>query len=683
MQLEKLNGIRAFVKRHFEKLIFLNCIAAALTMYFHDILYSLDGGGRYVSAMDLWEVGLHGYNDHFFMGGLQNLFYPPLHDFILSPVIKLFSLAFGSDLNHRLLYSIFVFCIFTFFISTIYKLSRQLQSVGAKVFLLVFISWMLSLNIYSYEENLGFFLNFYKVPHIIYYQGLSFQDIFITGLMNQFLSAGFLILSIISLSKRNNTKTAVFIALTILSHFIFGLVAVLYCIVKKVFEKDLKNLVYIGAICFGLTSMFLIPMVVYREFLVHQISMPKKTAFWLTMTAFLFLFFRKPKTSFCLSFTALLLAAVIGYAKTFQKFGLPVIPFHYYRLLYPTILLLILAVAFALNESSSKIRKSLLITVFMIAWFGNFGGHLYSQDIFTTYQPKLESITPSQPTEFGQGRSYMFGFGRPVDFAMEIAAHTNGYRSFFTKGLYWESAPANRNISAAIFKMMGPPTVLEKESDFAFEHKSCQFYTCFFNSFLNMTAATEVWMPSKESLIQYFQLNYAERRKFISCYDDILKSLQRVDGDLKFELISEGRYLNPNTSIVKFHDTNSPEMSVSEMERMCDANPPSDGRIDGKSSPKIIRNSAGDYSIALPSTPGTFHVSLQYFPGLVYDTATDKGVIPKVQPAGILITGSGQTHLHYSRPVVMWISYLITALTILWIAIAFLGRSQGSSRSDN
>ncbi|WP_413292292.1 hypothetical protein ACLSU7_12895 [Bdellovibrio sp. HCB185ZH] len=633
--------------------------------------------------MDLWEVGLHGYNDHYFLGGIQNLFYPPLHDLILSPLIKLFSTAFGQELNHRLLYSIFVFCIFTFFISTIYNLSRHLQAIGAKIFLLIFISWMLSLNIYSYEENFGLFLNFYKVPHTIYYQGLSFQDIFITGLMNQFLSAGFLILSVVSISKKKNTKTAIFIALTILSHFIFGLVAVLYCIVMKILEKDLKNLFYIGVICFGLTAMFLIPMSVYREFLVHQISLPKKTAFWLSMVAFLFLFFEKPKTSFCLSFTALLLAAIVGYAKTFQKFGLPVIPFHYYRLLYPTLLLVIIAVAFALNENTSKTRKSLLVAVFLISWFGNFGGHLYSQNIFTTYQPKLESITPSVAPDFGKGRSYMFGFARPVDFAMEIAAHVNGYRSFFTKGLYWESAPANRNISAAIFKMMGPPTVLEKEQPFEFEHKSCEFFTCFFNSFLNMTSATEVWMPSKESLIQFFQMNYVERRKFISCYDNILRSLQRTDGELKFELISEARYINHNTSIVKPYDANSHPTTVSEMERMCDANSMSDGRVDGKSSPQITRKSAGNYSIDLPNTSGTFHVSLQYFPGLVYDTEGKKGVTPEVLPEGILITGSGPTDLYYSRPAVMWISYLITALTILWVITAFLVQSKGSSRSDS
>jgi hypothetical protein len=683
MQLAKLNGTKVFIRKHFEKLIFLNCLVAALVLYLHDILYSLDGGGRYVSAKDLLEVGLHGYNDHYFFGGIQNLFYPPLHDFLLSILIKLGEWGFGSHLNHRLLYSAFVFIIFNLFIYSLYKVSRQFSSAKAKIFLLAFSSWMLYLNVYSHEKNWGSFLNFYQNPQIGYFQGLSFQDIYITGITNQFLSAAFLILSILSLTKKNNLKSSSLISLTILSHFVFGLVAVLFCTVQKLFNREFKNLLAIGSICFGLTAFFVIPLLIYRDYLIPQVAVPFRTGFWLSTVAVAFLFFKNRRFSFLLAFTSLILVGLVGYAKVFQKFEIPIVNFHYYRFLFPSLVMLILAVAFALDEQIGKVRGYLLLGIFAFIWFGNFGGHFYPENILTAYEPKMEKIEPSQQNDFSEGRSYFFGIGRPVDFAVEVNTHLQNQRSFFTKGLYWESAPANRLISNSIFKMMGPPTVLEGTGAKSFENKTCDFYKCFFNSFLNMTGATEVWMPSKIALAQYFLLGLPDRIRFFNCYDKILESLKPAEGILKFSVIEQNRYINRNTALVKSVNANTLNITVDNMVARCELNSSDDGKINSDISPKISRSSSGNYEIELPPDPGSFHVSLQYFPGLMYDTDKAKDLIPKNDSSGIVITGANKVTLYYQRTWVMWISYFISLLTVIGMFTVLVVRSKDSSRSES
>lgn len=671
MQLAKLNGIKAFILKHFEKLIFLNCLVAGLVLYYHDILYSLDGGGHYVSAKDLLEVGFHGYNDHYFLGGIQNLFYPPLHDLLLSVFCKANDAFFSNAISDRFLYSLFVWLTFCFYIYSLYLVSKYFRSVCSKLYIVLFSSWTLYLNIYSYEKYWTANLNFYNTPHVTFFQGLTFHDIYITGLTTQFLSAGFLILSILSLTKRNLRKTSILISLAILSHFIFGLVAVVFCTVKKLFESQFKDLFIIGITCLGLTAFFLIPMGMNHNYMVSQISMPLRSGFWLSVVALLFLFFKRGTLSFYLSFTAFALVGSIGLAKLMQKYELPIFAFHYYRLLFPSLLILILAVAFALNESNSKLRKGLLVLLFTIAWFGNFGGRFYTERLFEKYEPRIASVTPKTSQDLESGRTYFFGLSRPIDFAIEINTRLQGQRSFFTKGLYWESAPSNIFISEMLYQLMGPPTVLGFKHENIFSDKSCEVVSCFFKTFLNATGATEVWMPPQLTLLNYFDIGFKERHKFLSCYDFVLTTLDKSSGFLDMGAASENRYTNSSSSIVKKYSGNSPT-SIADIVSRCQRNPDDDGRVDGRASPIIKRQAAGDYSVVLPQNLAKYSVSLQYFPGLTYESNGKNGLVPTAETMGITIEGSGPTKIIYKRPWFMWISYLLSIGTILVLIIQWV-----------
>ncbi|WP_413576221.1 hypothetical protein ACLVWU_17705 [Bdellovibrio sp. HCB290] len=671
MEYAKLTGIKNFLKHHWEKIIFLNCISGALALYYRNILYTLDGGGRYASGKDLLEVGLHGFNDHYFLGGIQNLFYPPLHDFLLAIVIKFNSWLPTGGLDDRGLYSLFVFALFSFYIYSLYRVSRSLDKLVAKVFFIVFASWTLYLNVYSFEKNFGHSLNFYDNPVTMFFQGLTLQDIYVTGITNQFLSAGFLVLAILSFQKRDKSLTALWISLTILSHYIFGFVAVLVYLIKKIFEKDIRSLIHVGVISFGLTAFFLIPMLVNGKYLVTLESIPTRTGFWLTLVGFSFLFFKNKTFSYYLAFAAFVFVSFIGIAKISLKYHLPIVPFHYYRFLFISLILFVFAVAFALNEPISWKRKVSIFFLFIIAWVGNFGGHFTPSYFLWWYSPKVVSMEPAQLNDFSAGRTYFFGVSRGVDFVSEIKTHLLNERSFFMKGLYWESAPANKLISSSLFYLTGPPSVLDGDFKNPFKDKSCEAVNCFFKSLLNQTAVTEVFMPPYQAVLDYFFQDNINRYKLVSCYNNLLSSLGPQTGAYSYEALTLNRYLNHETAIVRTFKPDAPPASVDLFYYRCTKNPTDDGRVPDEEKHVIVRVSSGNYEIQ--SQPGTseVQVAMQYFPGFRYDNANEKELIPRDVPAGMVLKVTEITKLYYQRSPIMWMSYVISLAS--WISFAAMG----------
>ncbi|WP_413585659.1 hypothetical protein [Bdellovibrio sp. HCB274] len=679
MESAKLNGIKNFLKRHWEKLIFLNCISCVLALTYRNILYTLDGGGRYASGKDILEVGLHGFNDHYFLGGIQNLFYPPLHDFLLAIVIKINEWVLRGVLDDRWLYSSFVFVLFSFYIYSLYRLSRSLDKFAAKIFFVIFVSWTLYINVYSFEKNFGHSLNFYENPVTMFFQGLTLQDIYVTGITNQFLSAGFLVLAILSTQKKEKYLTALWISLTILSHFVFGLVAVIFYVIKKVFEKDVRALVLVGIVSLGLTAFFMFPMLAYGKYLVKLESIPMRTGFWLTMVGFSFLFFKNRTFSYYLAFTAFVFVSFIGIAKVSLKYQLPIIPFHYYRFLFISLLLFVFAVTFALNESHSWKRKTLIVSLFITAWVGNFGGHFTPSYFLWWYSPKVVSMEPAQLNDFSAGRTYFFGVSRGVDFVSEIKTHLLGERSFFLKGLYWESAPANRLISSSLFYLTGPPSVLDGDFRNPFKEKSCEVMSCFFKSMLNQTAVTEVFMPSYQAVLQYFWQSNESRDKLVSCYNDLISALGPQTGAYSYEALTLNRYLNHETAIVRTFRPDTPNASVELFFNRCSKNPNDDGRVPDEEKHIITRVSSGDYEIQTQPGTSTVQVAMQYFPGFRYDNAKEKGLIPTDVTAGMILKASDVTNLYYKRTAIMWISYVISILS--WLAFIIIGLAHIRRRS--
>ncbi len=679
MVLEKLVSIKNDLIQHFEKLLFLNCAVLLVILYQHNVLFSLDGGGRYASAKDLFEVGLHGFNDHFFLGNIQNLFYPPLQDFLLGLLIKLNGWICNGYFSDRSIFSLYIFSIFTFYIYSLYCVCKFFHSKFAKLFVIFFSSWTLYFNLYFFDIFFGHTFNFYKRPFVIYFQGLSFQDIYTVGLTNQFLCAGFLILGILALARDSSNKTIFYITMSILSHFIFGLVIVLLCIFKKLFDKDYKNLFKIGFITFGLTAFFMVPLLAYRYQMINVPSMPIRSGFWLTAVTFLFLLLRKNTYSYILGFTAFSLVGLIAFAKLIEKYYHFTPNFHFYRLLQPSLLLLILALGFAFNEQLGKIRKVLLATVFVVVWVVNFGGHYWAPDTFSYYNPTLEKLDFPKKANLGDGRSYLFSIERPIDFTMDLNLYIQGERDFFTKGLYWESAPANQMISTPHYTLMQGPSVLDVKVTHDVSTESCPVIACIFNSLLNYSATREVWLPPPAFLGQNFTGFSLSRERFSSCYNEALKPLARKPGQIVYKEFQFERYINENTSVIRpFSDSLATDSE--EMYKACIANPLNDGSLDGSKMPKLVRHRSGNYLLQLPNETSKWLVSFQYFEGFKYDTTGRQGVKASSSKLGMIVEGSGATNLYYERTSIMMFSYVISILSYLGILIWYLANRRKNSR---
>jgi hypothetical protein len=666
--MSKFGGV---IGKHFEKLIFLNCVILLTILFRHNVLYSLDGGGRYASAKDLFEVGLHGFNDHFFLGNIQNLFYPPLQDFLLGLLIKFNEVVCRGFFSDRFVFSLYIFLIFTFYIYALYCICRFFTSKFAKLFVIFFTSWTLYFNLYFFDVFLGHGLNFYKKPFVIYFQGLSFQDIYTVGLTNQFLCAGFLILGILALARNDRNKTIFYITMSILSHFIFGLVIVLICVVKKLFEKDYKNLVLIGSVTLGLTAFFLIPLLAYRSQMINVPSMPIRSGFWLTAVTFLFLFLKKDTFSYKLGFCAFTLVGFIALAKLVEKYYLFTPNFHFYRLLQPSLLLLILSLGFAFNENTKVIRKTLLAVIFTSVWLVNFGGHYWAPDIFSVYEPHLEKVEVPEKSDFANGRSYVFSIERPIDFTIDLNLYLQGERNYFTKGLYWESARANQMVSTPHFTLMQGPSVLDVKVTHDISGESCPVVACIFNSMLNYSNSYEVFMPPKEFLGQSFTGFNLSRDRFSTCYSEILRPLKATSGKILYKNYQFDRYVNANTSVVRPY-SESLAGNSDEMLKSCLANPMDDGRVKNDKMPGLVRNHSGSYHLNLPEQESKWLVSLQYFEGFKYDTESAKGIDAIPSKLGILIESKGSTNLYYQRTKLMIASYVVSILSYLGVIIWYL-----------
>lgn len=674
-----MNRIRSLIATHFEKLIFLNCVVLVVVLCQHNVLFSLDGGGRFASAKDLFEVGLHGFNDHFFLGNIQNLFYPPLQDFLLGLLIKFNEFVCGKVFSDRAIFSFYIFSIFTFYIYALYAVCRSFSSKFAKGFVILFSSWTLYINLYFFDIYFGLDLNFYKKPFVIYFQGLSFQDIYTVGLTNQFLCAGFLILGILAIARNQRNKIIFYITMSILSHFIFGLVIVLLCIIKKLFENDFKNLIVIGAATFGLTAFFLVPLLVYRGQMINVPSMPIKSGFWLTAVTFLFLLLKKDTFSYKLGFCAFSLVGFIALAKLVEKYYHFTPNFHFYRLLQPSLLIVILALGFAFNEQTKPLRKILLGVVFSAVWLVNFGGHYWAPDLFSTYKPSIEKVEFPKETHFNDGRSYVFSMERPIDFTIDLNLYLQGDRSYFTKGLYWESARANQMISTPHFTLMQGPSVLDIKVTHDISGESCPVVACIFNSMLNYSVSHEVFLPPTEFLGQAFTGFNLSRERFSACYGEVLKPLQATPGKVLYKNFQYDRYLNNNTSMVRpFSAANATD--AGEMLRNCIADPLNDGRVVKKDRPEITRIQSGSYLLELPEHKEKWSVSLQYYKGFKYDTKDSQGLDAQPSNLGIMIEGSGPTKLYFKRTNIMIISYAISIFSYLAVIILYLVHRRRSTR---
>ena len=175
----------------------------------------MDALGHLAGAVSFNRVGFLGFSDQYFTGGIQNLFYPPFHDFLLGGLLRL-----GFDPIHAL--KVFECGVIFAYFFILHRLTISLRSGYRYFFYFLLCAWI-------YREKTNF----------LEFQGLGAMDFFVTGLLSQFLGALFFFGSLLELRKAKPRKAVLvaLVSLSVLSHLIMGFCSILLLIFHEGFKS--------------------------------------------------------------------------------------------------------------------------------------------------------------------------------------------------------------------------------------------------------------------------------------------------------------------------------------------------------------------------------------------------------------------------------------------------------------
>ncbi len=202
-----------------------------------------DLSGHFASAKFFSQGYFHAYNDFQFLGFVQNLFYPPMQDIIITII------SFFTSKNFATAGLVYISLLYFFYLVSISYLAKIIHNpLVQSTFLFLVTLWLLL------DKNTGIGI------------GLSFFDLMQTGLSTQFLGTiFFLILMRKIIENKNYLQITIFLTLCILSHIFVGLLALAF-----VFGYVLKNKKYFYSlfIALGLSSVCWLPFIFYSKYVI-------------------------------------------------------------------------------------------------------------------------------------------------------------------------------------------------------------------------------------------------------------------------------------------------------------------------------------------------------------------------------------------------------------------------------
>lgn len=466
---------------------------------------AVDQMGHIASAKLFWDGTFHGFIDQYFLGYVQNLFYPPLEDFILGAFLK------AAGTKWLLGYQIYLSLVWLFFIHGIDRLRRKLNTPWASVFFL-FGSFLLLFNSHSVNIN---------------DQGLSVQDLLVFGLSSQLLSGIFMMAVFERIlpdtaSKKARTIDAsliIYTTLALLSHLVTSMVlGAVFFVLIATRPNDRKRLLISGALATGLSWFFWGPFLIYRSLIItgNVFNDPRLSPFLLFLVLTLGIgvarfqkksFFKRVLKADLLGLSALAMIFILPsliepIRKSFEwKWELPA--FHYYRLSQYASWIQLWVICALLDRAAltgwkrkllgaSALGLSLLFLVGKIpnpTYFWRWEKPKKLDESVLKYE--VEHIPPSE------GRIWAKHLNRPISFGLDswMGIHYPSLR--FIKGLYWESALDNEAIGNYLLTLEGEPHVL---AGTAFVQINEFEYSCLQKLFVEDTAITRILAPSPLSL---------------------------------------------------------------------------------------------------------------------------------------------------------------------------------------
>jgi len=224
--------------RWFDVFLAANWLFACAVIWLRLDYLSVDLAGHMASAHGLKSGLFHWYSDRFFLGAVQNLFYPPLDDLLLA-----FWYAVTGD-QWVVAFRIHL-CVLVGLVLLGYRqIASMLRTIPGLAFYAVLVAVVLHMD----------------KPGFARLQGNALTDLFRTGLTSQFLGTAMLLLLIRELLTRGRMSRLIpLLSLTMLSHIVGGLVAGLLTLSVLTAGRRFRDAVVAGAAAAAVSAAYLIP----------------------------------------------------------------------------------------------------------------------------------------------------------------------------------------------------------------------------------------------------------------------------------------------------------------------------------------------------------------------------------------------------------------------------------------
>ncbi|MBU6376281.1 MAG: hypothetical protein KGQ59_09825, partial [Bdellovibrionales bacterium] len=205
----------------------------------------VDLAGHMASGAWFKRGFFHQYQDANFLGYVHGLFYPPLEDFILT------GLSFLTDPHPVAAYQLYLTLLAIGVLSSSYLLGGAFKNPGARD-----IARLLCLGTLWISKG---------GSH--YFQGMSFDDMHITGLSSQILGGVFFFLFLREWLGSFRPRWALcFLALCILSHIVVAMVAVSVLMIGMLSSRErLRPALLVLTGVFVVSAFYLVPFIFYKS----------------------------------------------------------------------------------------------------------------------------------------------------------------------------------------------------------------------------------------------------------------------------------------------------------------------------------------------------------------------------------------------------------------------------------
>ena len=418
-------------------------------LYRYFTWYHFDHGGHAYGGTQFLEVGYHGFQDRVFMGSIQNLFYPPLEDFILAG-LQLLSGWTGFEI-----YPIYVAAVLFFFLASQCSWVLTLQKAWTRICFAAGLLWLFHMQKFESSSL----------------QGWSIFDAVVIGLSSQFLSGiGFFQLLRLAFSKAPPPRTSVLFwtGYCVLSHLITGILAGLLYLVIAVSRRWKRSDLLKGlGTLFAATAFFTLPFLVYKNWMISSTIYFQQSTWVLvlmTLTGGLSIW-QRWKGAVWMVLAAILYAPLILFPPLEEHFAWS-IPFHFYRLAMPAWILFWSGLLLSADAGSKRRTVRWCMAGSILAGLITLGSQMRPWwDVpmgSLSLKPPLEvEAYPEGWRRGAGGRTLVLGRTRACDFGLDyiLLGAFPGFSSI--RGLHWEGSNGNAVISSYLVTLFSPPVVLD------------------------------------------------------------------------------------------------------------------------------------------------------------------------------------------------------------------------------